>query len=373
MNEAKEKRDEISKEKDKNYRQNKRSQIEEHSSDASSSKRVKYDTAQNVNNTSSELSSNNSEKRNESLSKKEHSDNSLLVIQHYNTILDDRKKSRILYMRNFNNWIKSMLMFEYTNEIYGTRLKALDMCCGRGGDLTIQECQDRYNEMLKQNSAERKYSPIFTAEFITADCTKVRLRSKFEDPSINFDLVSCQFAFHYCFESLEQAECMLKNASECLKPGGYFIGTIPDAYDLVWQRCDGNSFGNDIYNVEFFCNKTKPPLFGAKYHFKLGNLVNCPEFLVYLPVFRKLALKFGLNLVKFERFDSFYERMKNKKKGKHLLKKIQALETYPSQHGEMLAGNPDKDYQHAKEYNTQKTSNRREIGTLSQPEWEVIC
>ncbi|KAK1116844.1 hypothetical protein K0M31_018006 [Melipona bicolor] len=393
MNEAKEKRDEISKKEEKNYRQNKRSQIEEHSSDASSSKRVKYDAAQNVNNTSSELSSNNSEKTNESLSKKEYSDNSLLVIQHYNTILDDRNKSRILYMRNFNNWIKSMLMSEYTNEIYGTRLKALDMCCGRGGDLfkwkklnvtylicadlaerTIQECQDRYNEMLKQNSAERKYSPIFTAEFITADCTKVRLRSKFEDPSIKFDLVSCQFAFHYCFESLEQAECMLKNASECLKPGGYFIGTIPDAYDLVsrWQRCDGNSFGNDIYSVEFFCNKTKPPLFGAKYHFKLGNLVNCPEFLVYLPVFRKLALKFGLNLVKFERFDSFYERMKDKRKGKQLLKKIQALETYPSRHGEMLSGNPDKDYQHAKEYNTQKTSNRREIGTLSQPEWEVI-
>jgi hypothetical protein len=40
-----------------------------------------------------------------------------------------------------------------------------------------------------------------------------------------FDIVSCQFAFHYCFESLEQAECMLRNASERLKPGGYFIGT----------------------------------------------------------------------------------------------------------------------------------------------------
>lgn len=66
------------------------------------------------------------------------------------------------------------------------------MCCGRGGDLfkwkklnvtnlicadlaegTIRECQDRYNDMLNRNSAERRYSPIFSAEFITADCTKV--------------------------------------------------------------------------------------------------------------------------------------------------------------------------------------------------------
>lgn len=68
-----------------------------------------------------------------------------------------------------------------------------------------------------------------------------------------------------------------------------------------WQKCDGDGFGNDIYNVEFFCDKTKPPLFGAKYHFQLEGVVNCPEFLVYLPVFRKLASKFDLNLVLFER------------------------------------------------------------------------
>jgi len=48
------------------------------------------------------------------------------------------------------------------------------------------------------------------------------------------DFVNCQFAFHYSFESLPQAECMLRNASESLRAGGYFIGSIPDAYDLVY-------------------------------------------------------------------------------------------------------------------------------------------
>lgn len=66
------------------------------------------------------------------------------------------------------------------------------MCCGKGGDLfkwrkmnathlictdlaevTMQHCQDRYKEMLKRNSEEKRCFPIFTAEFITADCTKV--------------------------------------------------------------------------------------------------------------------------------------------------------------------------------------------------------
>lgn len=62
---------------------------------------------------------------------------------------------------------------------------------------------------------------------------KVRLREKYKDASMKLDLVSCQFSFHYCFESLPQAECMLRNASESLKPGGYFIGTMPNAYELV--------------------------------------------------------------------------------------------------------------------------------------------
>lgn len=46
-------------------------------------------------------------------------------------------------------------------------------------------------------------------------------------------LVSCQFAFHYCFESLSQAEYMLKNVSENLLGGGIFIGTIPNANVIV--------------------------------------------------------------------------------------------------------------------------------------------
>ena len=62
---------------------------------------------------------------------------------------------------------------------------------------------------------------------------QVRLRGKYKDPTIKLDLVSCQFAFHYCFESLPQAECMFRNASETLTQGGYFIGTIPNANELV--------------------------------------------------------------------------------------------------------------------------------------------
>lgn len=72
-------------------------------------------------------------------------------------------------------------------------------------------------------------------------------------------------------------------------------------YSSRWQKADGNKFGNEIYSVEFSCDKNNPPLFGAKYIFKLEGVVNCPEFLVHLPMFKKLAWKFGLELIMFER------------------------------------------------------------------------
>ena len=39
--------------------------------------------------------------------------------------------------------------------------------------------------------------------------------------------------FHYSFESLEQADMMMRNACEKLRPGGYFIGTTPDAREMM--------------------------------------------------------------------------------------------------------------------------------------------
>ncbi len=51
--------------------------------------------------------------------------------------------------------------------------------------------------------------------------------------SYAFDTVSCQFAFHYCFESEEKARTAFKNVAMYLKEGGYFFGTIPNAYRLM--------------------------------------------------------------------------------------------------------------------------------------------
>lgn len=328
-------------------------------------------------------------------SAKEKVDNHTKVVaSHYNKLeekgLAERSKSRIFFMRNFNNWIKSSLINEYLTKVKGTLklgdpLRVLDMCCGKGGDLlkwdkanithlictdiaeiSIQDCEGRYKSMLERNQGQ-KFGKPFTAEFFDCDSTLHRLREKFKDPSIELNLVSCQFAFHYCFESLKQAECMIRNASECLRTGGFFIGTIPDANDIIKRQREAgaNSFGNDIYKITFLCDTESPPLFGAKYNFELDGVVNCPEFLVHFPLLVKLARKFGLELVMKERFEDYFDT--NWESSKVLLERMKALETYPSGNKAEDDEADANEYEHAKNYQTSK------CGTLSKSEWEAAC
>lgn len=266
-------------------------------------------------------------------------DNTKVVATHYNELkqtgLHERSKSRIFYMRNFNNWIKSILINDYLTKIkssqkLGSPLRVLDMCCGKGGDLlkwekaaithlictdiadvSIEQCEERYKSLIKRKQhGIGSGQSTFSAEFIACDSTLVRLRERYQDPSMQLNLVSCQFAFHYCFESLKQAECMIRNAAECLMPGGYFIATIPDANEIMRRQHESGKkmFGNDVYNIEFICDTLRPPLFGAKYKFHLEDVVDCPEFLVHFPTLIKLCRKYGLKIVEKHSFADYYQQ-----------------------------------------------------------------
>ncbi|XP_018574132.1 mRNA cap guanine-N7 methyltransferase isoform X2 [Anoplophora glabripennis] len=324
-----------------------------------------------------------------------------VVATHYNLLeekgLDERSKSRIVYLRNFHNWIKSMLINEYLTKIkdkkkHNAPIRIHDMCCGKGGDLlkwrkggithlicsdiasvSLEQCKARYNDMKNRGNRDRGSGNIYSIEYILGDCTKMRLREKFSDPSMKLDLVSCQFAFHYSFESLPQAECMLRNASECLQPGGYFIGTIPDAYDLIARakRYETNTYGNNVYQVALDFDLNKPELFGAKCDFHLDGVVDCPEFLVHFPTFIKLAKKYGLKLINKEKFYEFFERMKLE--GRQLLNNMAGLETYPPNATSSLVGTDSNDYTHASEFIKKEGKDNLQVGTLSKSEWEASC
>jgi mRNA (guanine-N7-)-methyltransferase len=281
------------------------------------------------------------------------------VAKHYNELqeagLEERVKSRIFYQRNFNNWIKSMAISDILWRIkkqngHDQPITVLDLCSGKGGDLlkwkkgeidrlvcadiagtSVEQCEARYKEMLDRAKHERGgHQKTFTAQFITADCTKQRLRDLYEDRHIQFDLVSCQFSFHYSFESLPQAEMMLQNACENLKPGGYFIGTLPNAYELI------------------------------------------------------MAEKYNMKLVFKTPFAEFFGQKIQTNDGRGLIGRMQGLEPYPPDEDVELMSKDSSSYDHAKKWMEQKkekqvdTSNDQQwrhrqvkIGTLSRPEWEA--
>ena len=58
------------------------------------------------------------------------------VASHYNAVASEghaqRSESRIVNLRKFNNWVKSVLINLHTRP--GDCV--LDLCCGKGGDLT---------------------------------------------------------------------------------------------------------------------------------------------------------------------------------------------------------------------------------------------
>lgn len=322
------------------------------------------------------------------------------IAEHYNqrkdSDLSERWKSRNLYQKNFNNWIKSVIIGTTLQSVregkgrdYG--VDVMDMCSGKGGDLlkwkignihklvcidiadvSVEQSKSRYEDLKKRNNR------LFEAEFITADCTKTRVKDLFAKATEKFDIVSSQFCFHYCFESLPQARVMMKNASESLKEGGYFIGTTIDSNAMLkrLRAEEGMTFGNEVFKVKFDLeDKHNIPLFSARYHFYLEGSVDCPEFLVYFPLMKKLAEEAGLELVFNKSFKDFYDQHCNTHPYKLLLKKMFSLEEFPPCTPSGQLNWPILKYTHASHLRQQLKSHNDPshqcIGTLSSEEWEI--
>jgi hypothetical protein len=64
-----------------------------------------------------------------------------------------------------------------------------------------------------------------------------------------FHVSSCQFAFHYFWESKTALHQFLGNVSECTKLGGYFIGTCFDG-QTIFERLKNISEGENIHFSE---------------------------------------------------------------------------------------------------------------------------
>ncbi|KAK4794753.1 hypothetical protein SAY86_012747 [Trapa natans] len=270
------------------------------------------------------------------------------VADHYsartNQTLEEREASPIIHLKKLNNWIKSVLIQLYARP--GDAV--LDLACGKGGDLikwdkakigyyvgidiadgSIEDCRTRYNGDADHHQRRKKFS--FPACLMCGDCFEARLDKVLAEDA-PFDICSCQFAMHYSWSTEARARRALANVSALLRPGGTFIGTMPDANVIIkkLRQAEGLAFGNSVYWIRFdeeFSEKkfkSSNP-FGIKYKFHLEDAVDCPEWIVPFHVFKSLAEEYDLDLVFVKNSHDFVHEYMKKPEYIELMRRLGAL------------------------------------------------
>ena len=217
---------------------------------------------------------------------------------HYDKHADTSTASRS-ELQKFHNKAKRALLDAFAKN--ATSL--LDLACGRGGDvhkwraIGIRKVVGLDVSEGSVCEARRRWNAsgpsLQTVTFQTAD-----LRSPLALHR-EFDVVTCMFALHYFFESEAVAHVFLENVSRHLKPGGRFIGLVPDG--LAINECiKYGPFDNGIMQVTALWDG-KPQCFGSPYLCCIEGTVTADsqvrEYLVYASVLQSLAGKYDLHPV----------------------------------------------------------------------------
>ena len=235
-----------------------------------------------------------------------------------------RTHSRIAGLREFNNYVKTMLVKSNARD----GCAVLDLCAGKGGDLAkyadrharrvamVDIAGDSVVEAAARFAVYTRHHedvPPFALTLVHGDSFRPGLLAAAGLPRGRFDLAVCQFALHYSFASAQDLDGLLSNVSDALAPGGRFVGTTVDSQELVRRLRDagGTTFGNALYRVA--CTHDYDTGFsvfgnGARYTFTLDGAVDgLPEYLVDMPTLLRAAMHHGLALVPAEtaRFTSY--------------------------------------------------------------------
>jgi SAM-dependent methyltransferase len=184
---------------------------------------------------------------------------------HYDTLkrdIKDRHHSHVFHMRNFNNWCKTALIQNCNRYLPDGNVRVLDLGCGKGGDLQkwskftgglqdlvgIDIAQNSLNQFsdrllrLNKHKVSRLACCDMGCENLQNDDIKVLKvapteaqrgekiwrKCKVLDEKETFDIISCQFAVHYMFQTLERAKFFFCQVRDLLSDDGVFIATTMD-------------------------------------------------------------------------------------------------------------------------------------------------
>lgn len=244
----------------------------------------------------------------------------LVTNKHYAMKVEELEKVTRNYFREFNNLVKAHQIQWASNLakelLHVEKLKVIDLCCGRGGDLSkwasfpleflfltdasiecVSEAAARYST-AKGMSLKCKEKPGFKARFAVHDAFDFQQKTLMKELNVmvargnSFHIASCQLSIHYSCGNKDHLDYFLSCVSTCLVPGGLFIGTTLSDQSLfhIFQTY-GPDFISDRIEIHFpsesvkaleECGKDVALLnFGIEYSFTVENYVSdLPEYIV---------------------------------------------------------------------------------------------
>lgn len=218
--------------------------------------------------------------------------------EHYDGVGSRRGRGARGALHVFHNDAKRALLAQFATG--APRL--LDLACGRGGDIhkwralgvgqvtALDVSEHSLAEARARAAAAKARGAAAAMRFELADVRE------FRDGAAQYDVVTCMFALHYLFETEQAAWNVVRTAAANLRPGGHFVGIVPDG--LRVNECIRHGpFDNGVMRI---CPKWAgaPQAFGSGYTCSIDGTVvqDCEalEFLVYDTVLCEICRRCGL-------------------------------------------------------------------------------
>jgi len=233
-------------------------------------------------------------------------------------------------LRKFHNWIKSRLISDAQRKTNGEYL--LDIAVGRGGDImkwanarlkfvtgfdidakSIYE-KNAFDGAIKRYNSVKHLPNVPRCYFwkISATDPFVLNLINGKDNAKIYDIVSCQFSFHYFVNDMD---ITLNLISKKLKTGGYFIGTSADG-DVInsFLAIHGNDFENEVLKIK---RNTDPGMYSfdlkslktsRETYFEYRGVSN--EYFLYRDHLIEKCKRHNLELIEIKNFSELYDEYK---------------------------------------------------------------
>ena len=229
-------------------------------------------------------------------------------------------------LRTFHNDVKMIMISKYSSYVKeASTISLLDIGVGRGGDMHkwnkcnirnvigidvnkvyIHEAIKRLKRISYMNSNKcYKFYYTFPDLMFQSFCAKMQIKCH-----NNFDLVSCMFAFHYFWKNEHTLRDIIKQISDSLKDGGYFIGVAPQGEAI--QSLLGGSKTYTTPNMQIERKYDTVSKIGDAISFMLsgtlyfGENMMSDEYLIFKDVFVSIALEHDLHCVEYTGFKDYY-------------------------------------------------------------------